>query len=58
MAENEITLNMPWIKEMKRLLGEKFTVINKFSMDTEKLKKEFNTLRTHNGEQNLGLRPT
>lgn len=58
MAENEITLNMPWIKEMKRLLGEKFTVINKFSIDTEKLKKEFNTLRTHNGEQNLGRRPT
>ena len=49
---------MPWIKEMKRLLGEKFTVINKFSNDTEKLKKEFNTLRTHNGEQNLGRRPT
>lgn len=58
MAENEITLNMPWIKEMKRLLGEKFTVINKFSIDTEKLKKEFNTLRTHNDEQNLGRRPT
>ena len=44
MAENEITLNIPWIKEMKRLLGEKFTVINKFGIDTEKLKKEFNTL--------------
>ena len=58
MAENEITLNMLWIKEMKRLFGEKFTVINKFSIDTEKLKKEFNTLRTHNDEQNLGRRPT
>ena len=29
---------------MKRLLGEKVTVINKFGIDTEKLKKEFNTL--------------
>lgn len=33
MAENERTPNMPWIKEMKRLLGEKVTVINEVDND-------------------------
>ena len=30
--------NMPWMEEVKRLLGEKVTVINEFNIDTEKLK--------------------
>ena len=29
---------MPWMEEVKRLLGEKVTVINEFNIDTEKLK--------------------
>ena len=28
---------MPWMEEVKRLLGEKITVINEFVIDTEKL---------------------
>ena len=34
--------NMPWMEEMKRLLGEKVTVINEFVIDTEKLTREIN----------------
>ena len=31
---------MPWMEEVKRLLGKKVTVINEFGIDTEKLMKE------------------
>ena len=35
----ERTPSMPWMEEVKRLLGEKVTVINEFDIDTEKLTK-------------------
>ena len=38
--KNEITPSMPWMEEVKRLLGEKVTVTNEFDIDTEKLTKE------------------
>ena len=31
---------MPAMEKVKRLLGEKITVINEFNIDTEKLKKK------------------
>ena len=31
---------MPWMEEVKRLLGKKVTVINEFGIDTAKLMKE------------------
>ena len=40
--KNERTPNMPWIKKVKRFLVEKFTVINEFDIEAEKLKKEIN----------------
>ena len=38
--KNERTLNMPWMDEMKRLIGEKAILINELNIDTEKLTKE------------------
>ena len=38
--KNKRTLNMPWMKEVKRLLGAKVTAMNEFDIDTEKLKKQ------------------
>ena len=40
--EKERTPNMVWMAEVKRLFGEKATVINEFDIDTEKLTKEIN----------------
>ena len=40
--KNERTPNMPWMEKVKRLLGEKVTLINEFDFDTEKLTKEIN----------------
>ena len=37
---------MPWMEEVKRLLGEQVTVINEFDIDTEKLTKETNKLKS------------
>ena len=53
---NARTLNIPLMKEMRRLLGE--TVINEFDIDTKKLKKEINkrkswTVPGINGVQNF-----
>ena len=31
---------MPWTEEVKRLLGEKVTIINEFDIDTEKVTKK------------------
>ena len=40
---------MPWMKEMKRLLDEKVTVINEFDIDTEKLTKEIKKRKSWTG---------
>ena len=37
---------MPAMEKVKRLLGEKITVINEFNIDTEKLKKKINTRKS------------
>ena len=37
---------MPWMEEVKRLLGEQVTVINEFDIDTEKLTKEINKIKS------------
>ena len=37
---------MPAMEKVKRLFGEKITVINEFNIDTEKLKKQINTRKS------------
>ena len=37
LGKNERTANLSYMQKVKRLLGEKVTLINKFYIDTEKL---------------------
>ena len=41
-GRKKTTPNMPWMEEVKTLLGEKVTVINEFDTYSENLKKEIN----------------
>ena len=51
--KNERTPSMPWIEEVKRLLGYKVTVINKFDLESEKLTKEINKKKRAGRPQRL-----
>ena len=44
---------MPWIEEVKRLLGYKVTVINEFDLESEKLTKEINKKKRAGRPQRL-----